>query len=362
MNTSPAPVLFHHAALLLALAFTTAPLLARQDAAPPADPTAARVKSNSRGGGGQVLSSTDAVIVNVTDDETAPPDGLAFTRSRGQFGQTARDLQRQAGKIRMGYHGADSSRLLIVPDAEASPERLGSLREELAIMSRLLAKAADPEGGKRGAFRFNLGGGLGFGQGADLDALYLDGYGAVFLLDVDFPLVEPAKAGEKQAEPKTDKDAAWEKARRELAGEDHGDEAEELDADLSGQSGVAFDADKVAGLRKRLTGAFRHAANLKAVKSEDQIVVQVTGRGTRPDHRKTIAYAMDPTMAKRYGLGMGMGMPSQPSTPSTATAASTLTLRAKKADVDAFAAGQLKADEFAKKVSANVRDGAPPAK
>ena len=260
-------------------------------------------------------------------------------------------LKREPGP---GLAGAAHSRHLLVPAAEASPERVQALREELAIMSRLLAKAADPERTKPDPFHFYLGG---LGQGPDLDALDLDGYGAVFLLDVGYPLVAPPKAAEKPPEAKPDKDAAWEKARRELAGEDQPEEIDALTGQLAGDDGPAFDADKVAALRKRLTESFRHAANLKSLKGEDQVVIVVTGRSTSRTVRLGGQQVVAHNIVGYVSAGQGMTI-----TPSerNADVRHQLTLRAKKAEVDAFAAGQLKADEFAKKVIISTREEAIP--
>ena len=337
-----APVI-RRAAVLLALAVTTAPLFAEQKLPPAEAPVAPEPPP------------TEPATLDASDVASGIRAGLE--QARAEVTRATRDAHAKWSTMRVAFNGSATTRTLVVPVADISAERLGQVREELAIMSRLLNQAADPEGGARAGFRFNLGD-LGFGQTTDLDAMYLEGYGAVFLVDVDFPLMEPAKVTEKKAEPKPDKDAAWEKARRELAGLDQDSDLDDSDSDPSEPPGQPYEAEKVTALRKRLTEAFRHAANLKSVKSGEDVVLRVSGRSAPPAHMATAAIFMGhPGLVKRYGMAMP-----PPAPPASGPAISTLTFRAKKSAVDAFAAGQLSVEEFAKKVSVNQGDDSLPGK
>lgn len=332
------------ATLLLAVAISAAPLFADQkpvSAEPPAAP--------------RPPAAEPALLKDAPDVEAGIRAGLG--QARAEVERAAHEAHAKWRSLRVAFNGAATTRTLVVPAADISAEQLGQVREEMAIMSRLLNKAADPEAGPRAGFRFNLGD-LGYGQTTDLDALYLEGYGAVFLLDVDYPLVEAAKVAEKKPEVKPDKDAAWEKARRELAGQDLDSDLDDSDSDPSEPAGEPYDAEKVAALRKRLTEAFRHAANMKSVKPGEDIVLRISGRSAPPAHLVTSAVFMgNPGMAKRYGLAV------PPPTPANSgPAISTLTLRAKKSAVDAFAVGQLNVEEFAKRVSVTQLDDSLPGK
>ncbi|HTH50255.1 MAG TPA: hypothetical protein VMB21_22270 [Candidatus Limnocylindria bacterium] len=334
------------AALLLALTFTVAPLLAEkkpklQPAEAPAAPEPPPAEPDSPD--------------NAPDVESGIRAGLE--QARAEVVRAAHDAHAKFSTMQLAFSGSAATRTLVIPAADVSGKQLGQVREELAIMSRLLNKAADPEGGARAGFRFNLGD-LGFGQSTDLDALYLDGYGAVFLIDVDYPLVEPAKVTEAKPDAKPDKDAVWEKARRELAGLDRDGDLDAGEDDFSEPAGQPYDSEKVTALRKRLTEAFRHAANLKSVKPGEDVVVQVSGRSAPGSHMATAAVFMgNPALVKRYGLAVP-----PPTPPTSGPAISTLTLRAKKSDIDALAAGKLSTEEFAKKLSVSQRDDSLPAK
>ncbi len=348
-------------AFLLALAITAAPLSARQapDAAPAALPD-----RPARPERPEPPEPADPPDVSGGGD-VAPRIHAEMARAQADMARAAGQGKRHFEEIRVGFSGAQSDRQLVLPADDASSESVTTLREELAIMARLFAKAADPENGKRSAFRVDLWQ-LGLGKGRDLDALYLDGYGAVFLLAVDFPLVEAPKAAEQKDAAKADKDTAWEQARRELSGKD-GDLPGDLERE-DDQEPAKYDADKVAGLRKRIAETFRHAANLKSVKAGELVVVQVTGKATRASHGSARIdpntsipgnrpQGMDPVLARRYGLDTAPTM-----SPTEGPTTGTLTLRAKKSDVDAFAAGRLSAEEFGKKLTGSTREENAPAK
>lgn len=367
MNTSP--TILRHAALLLALATVTGPLVAQR--APSADkPRPARSTSPKPAEAPEPPEpphppgAVEDVTVNIAGIEPSVPDGLR--QAHIQVTRASRDMQRQFAQMHVGFNGSANTRTLLVPADDASPEQLGRLREELAIMSRIFGKAADPDGGKRSGFRFNFGG-FGLGQKNDLDALYLDGYGAIFPLDVDFPLIDAPKVAERKPEPKSDKDATWEKTRRELAGSQE-EESEEVDEDAGDSHPAPFDADKVSALRKRLTESFRHAANLKSVKPDEQVVLVVSSQASRSGGRHTgpakiVRIANISSSSSSAGGGGGnnvqvFGGPENHGGP----VRQQLTLRAKKSDVDAFAAGKLNPDEFAKKVRVASREESTAAK
>jgi len=368
MKPSLAPQIQRRSALLLALALTSVPLSARQEGASPKKlPVLLGTPSGPRERPERPEKPERPELPEPPEppEPTDPTDGIAsggdvgarihadIARAQSDMARAARQMKRRVEEVHVSFSGAQDDRQLILPADDASSESISGLREELAIMARLFAKAADPENGKRNAFRVDLWQ-FGLGKGRDLDALYLDGYGAVFLLAVDFPLVDAPKAAQKKDAAKADKDAAWEQARRELTGKG-GDLSDDLERDEDPEP-AKFDADKVAGLRKRLAETFRHAANLKSVKAGEQIVVQVVGKASRhtsgnPPPR------MDPLLARRYGLH-----PDAPTSPTDGPTIATLTLRAKRSDVDAFAAGRLSAEEFGKKLTGSTREENAPVK
>ena len=274
-------------------------------------------------------------------------------RAQAEVGRAMKDVQHHLAGMRLGFNGADATRLLVVPDGKAGEAGVSQTREDLAVMSHILQRALDPEKPRRNSnFLFELDGWHG-GARRDLDAMQLDGFGAVFLLDVDYPLVAPPDPAAKPDAPKAAADTTWEKARRELSGA--GDEDHDADADddeAPRRSGPPYDAERVAKLRQRLTECLKHAANLRALTPAQSVVVIVTGRAPAADRAggRTI-YNMDPKLAARYGL-----MPkAEADAAGGRGATSVMTLRVKKTAVDDFAAGKLTAEQFAREVNVTER-------
>ena len=153
---------------------------------------------------------------------------------------------------------------------------------------------------------------ISFGGQCLPEALWLEGYGVVFTLTVDFPLVPldgqeaPSQADQEQA------DQIWQRNRDRLRGVEPPVERGDKDA-------VTYDPQRVEQLQKRLTDLLRHASNIRNLGANNRIVIVVRG-----------IYAGQP----------------EPEVPT-----SVMTLQAAKQDIDAFAAEKLDLDEFAQKVA-----------
>lgn len=261
-----------------------------------------------------------------------------------EVARAMRDVQRHVKTVRLDAGGPNASRTLVVAP-QATGEQAAQVRADLTVMSRVLQKAASPEGQARNTFRFDFGD-MRFGGRTDLDGMYLEGYGAVFLLNVDFPLNAPPKEEPKKAETKEKKDAAWEQARREVDGKGEPDEFDE-DADEDAANG--FDGEKVERLKRRITEALRSAVNVRALKPNENVIVQVTGGGMKgPGSNAYIAHSTDrgPVLLagdSRKGAG-----------------SSVLTFTVARHDVESFSEGRLTAEDFAKKVTITLRDEVNP--
>lgn len=327
-------------AVLLALASLTAtPTPFAADIAPvppvppvpPADPTAVVEVDVDEAGDSPVREA----LREAQDDLRGAHEEVA---------RAMRDVQRHVKTFRIDAGGANVSRLLVVPAPAASGEQVAQVREDLTIMSRLLQKAASPDGQGQNRFRFDFGD-LRLGGRADLDAMYLDGYGAVFVLNVDFPLSAPATDEPKKADTKEKRDEAWEKARREVAGKG---EPEDLDDDSeAADENRGFDGGKVDRLKQRILAALKSAANIRDLKPNDRVIVQVTGKGGKRS-RAVMAYSGDRNAMLKAGSSR------------RDSATSVLTFRATGKDVADFSEGRLNAEEFAQRVSINVMDEPEP--
>jgi hypothetical protein len=246
--------------------------------------------------------------------------------------------------------GPQSFRALVLPGADAI-QNMAGIKEELLIMGKVLEKALQPESERRAnPFRLEFGPYAAGGRN-DLDALYLDGYGAVFLLEVDYPLVADPVRREKgvgQAKPKDD---AWEKARREVRGESDPDEPVEVQDPLFRAAETKpFDASRVEALRGRLLVALQQAHNLKCVREGETVTLVVSGpqsgnRTVRRVSNRSAAGSSGTTSWVHEVRADGAG----------AQSGSVMTLRVKRSDLEGLRAGRITAEDFAGKVTVSSR-------
>lgn len=238
--------------------------------------------------------------------------------------------------------------ILIIPAEEASESKLAELREDLAVFSRILGKTAGDE--RRRGQQMALGIAVStFPTLRRPDALYLEGYGAVLLLSVPFPLAAPA--AEKDA-PAADKpaDNLWERTRRELFGGGPGGptppdpfRGEFWERLVPDAKGAPYDARRVEKLQRDLVEALQHGTHLRHVKPEENLLVVVTGTSAAPRHEVRVERRLGrggTAETRREQVIAGTGVPG----------AETLVLRVKKADADALAAGKVDSEEFCKRV------------
>ncbi len=187
-------------------------------------------------------------------------------------------------------------------------------------------------------------------------AMYFEGYGAVFNLSVKFPLVAPpTKKETKEAKPT---DSTWEEAKRELSSSGGG--AGGVFFGTRGEDrAISYDPDQVAELKESLLAAFKHAANIRDLKGDDQVVITVSGGGI--GGANAVMNLQPPNPPQPVG-GDGGGKPGPAKTVrarvvsysssagSGSGKSSTMVLKAKKSDIEAFANGKKSLDEFKNKV------------
>ena len=253
-------------------------------------------------------------------------------------------FERRTGVARAyGRSGSgSSSKALVVRSTESDAGSQANLEEDLTVMLRVLDKATEEtRGNKSGRTVMGINVFFSSSQGPSR-SLYLDGYGALFLMKVDMPLIAPPVVKE-EAKEKTPADSNWEEARREVFGSPGDVHAPLKDAE-------EYDAEKVAKLKNDLLEALRSATNIRNLKADDSITVCVFGgAGQRVIERKSSG----PVVKTDVKVS-----PVEISIHNSPGRGSILTLKAKKSDIDAFGKGKLNLDEFRKKVSMTTYQGA----
>jgi hypothetical protein len=268
--------------------------------------------------GPQTVSS-----VNVVDGEIS---GLG---SRETFGLliNARAQQYGGGKV------------LVIPTAEIQPQDLVTMMEDMTVMCRIFDKRLEQSNLVSGRFttgsRIILPTPFSWDSGST-GAMYIQGYGALFLTKVDFLLSPPPEAPEEKETEEEDVDPVWEQMKQEMY--------EPEDVSRRRRTGERpeekYDAEKVEELKETLIKALKHAANIRNLKPDESVILTVTGKASQSGPFVTRLYKSgDSKYIATESAGAGWGSLSP----------TVLTIRAKKSDIDAFAEGKLSLDQFTEK-------------
>ena len=176
------------------------------------------------------------------------------------------------------------------------------------------------------------------------EAIYLQGYGALFLMEANFPLTPPPRSKEKEAK-KTEEpaDPIWQQTKQEIF-----DPMNRLSSREPGLE-EKYDAEKIEEVKKELIKSLKHAANIRNLKPDEWLILTVTGESSqaggrisrvRLDTGQILIEDKDTKVTRIYPSSKEMSF----------SPATVLTIRAKKSDVDAFAKGELDFDKFRQKV------------
>jgi hypothetical protein len=232
--------------------------------------------------------------------------------------------------------------VLVVPTPDLPADSQTELTEDLSIMCRIFDKTVPAAGNNVGLAYGDRGDSLRWlisQSGRGSQGLYLDGYGALFFIRVDYPLAPTEKQEAAQTKPKEPVDSVWSQTAREMSGQP-------TDEPRAGRNAPTYDPQKVESLQKTLIKALVHASNIRMRRPQDAITLVVG--------------ALDDGSASIYGrlrrTDRAQPAPPRPGaaargtrseTPNPATAL--MILRVAKADVDAFAKSQLTLAQFTEK-------------
>ncbi|MBW8041563.1 MAG: hypothetical protein FVQ85_16425 [Planctomycetes bacterium] len=259
--------------------------------------------------------------------------------------------------------GRSSSRkVLVIPNTEIKTEDLVAITQDLQVMAHIFHKIFTGPRLVEGIF-MDYGDFFGRGSRAT-EAVYLQGYGVLFLMEVNIPLSSPPKAKEQEKdESATKADSVWQQAQQEIFQPSVYRNPRVLN------SVEIYDEEKVEELKSRLIKALKHAANMKNLEPDELIILTVIGKGLKSNARISYGvsgseiYAWPTDSYGRAGFGRhgedgksysSIGWDRYNPTRSlpviSASASTVLTIRAKKSDIDDFAKGDLDYDKFREKV------------
>jgi len=213
-----------------------------------------------------------------------------------------------------GPHAGDT---LIVPAQGAGPEEIINVQDDLQVMSRLFQKQLEQAGiappmmeSPLSMYGMDMYGG---GRPVpSVQSLYLAGYGTVFQLQVDFPLVAWADDQDKQD---SKEDSVWAQTKLELLDPEAARRAREKD----NREAPIYDPERVKGLKETLTKTLKYTRNIRALQPNEKVVIVVTSTAD---------------------LGESVPMPYY----------TVLVMSAGKADIDQFVGGTMTLEQFQQKV------------
>ena len=253
-------------------------------------------------------------------------------------------------QARSGHRTGSAGRALVIPKDASDAKGLAEMEEDMNVMAHILDKAVSETGSSPRAMGIPVFGRLGGGGGTPQN-LHLEGYGAVFFLQVNFPLL-PATDKDREADAKSKVNSEWEQAREEMtrpraaAGADFFvafGEGFEREFQWNGGPSMPYDADKVEELKSDLIAALKNAAHIRKLRADEVVTVVVTGGAAGGG--KSVKSTGDKPKAEADIVALEL------SASDRAPAPAKLVLRVRKADAEAFQNDKLNPDEFRKKVN-----------
>lgn len=262
--------------------------------------------------------------------------------------------------------GSGDRRVLVVPAVELEPEELAGTVEDMYVMSHILDERFKEPRMIMGVFRDF---GDFFGRdNRETEAVYMQGYGVVFIMEVDYTFTD-AQQSQQQAEDETEEgvDPTWQQARERIFSPGAG---RNIDSDVyTGE----YDGLMVDELKTELIRTLKHAANIRNLESEEWVILSVTGKSRQSDNiirggresysqstgrtrsrtvsrsRRGMAYGGGSYSGGAYG-GVSYGRGGMDNFETGVPPATVLTIRVKKQNIDKFSQGDIDFEQFRRKV------------
>ncbi len=261
--------------------------------------------------------------------------------------------------------------MLVIPTTSVAPSEFAETSEDIRVMQQILRDLLSEPRMILGVLQ-DYGDFLG-GEGRRHEAFYLQGFGVLFVMEVDFPLSPAAVAGvesEPQSQPAVD--PIWQRARQKLyAPRGGGFRSRRSPSQRQQMNFEQFKAD--------LIDTLKHAANIRHVDPNENIVLTVVGQvsdtGTPMSAPSRGGFSggaggwfeggsysysggsfgsgggSSYADSRSYARGSGRGQAVRRAPSALGTSATTvLTIQARKADVDAYARGELDREQFEESV------------
>jgi hypothetical protein len=256
-----------------------------------------------------------------------------------------------------GTRSGSTGTVLVIPSEQTRTEDLITINEDISVMSRIFeknlgqARISTIRGSiftsRHDPFSMFLG-----ADGGGIQSIYLQGFGVLFLMKVDFPLTPSPdmQVDEKETQKAEQGDPVWRQIRREMFEPEKVDRRRRND-----RPEEKYDAEKVENLKTTLIKALKHAANIRSLKPDESVILTVAGSGEATGTIITSAKlsgenqilvqerTSDGKMITKIVTGTSLD-------DIGSSSPAILIIRAKKSDIDTFAKGELDFDKFRERV------------
>jgi hypothetical protein len=274
---------------------------------------------------------------------TPEPPQVGTVKSTGEkaLSKLSKNLAELRFNFGMPFSHSAAGMVLVIPTSEMKAEDLATIVEDMTVMSRII----DSQLGKEESRHVWFTGGM-FGQSSMAETMYLQGYGALFLKKVDFPLSPGPTMQEEEEKETTEEgvDPVWEQTKKNIF------EPQEERRRRPERDEEKYDAEKVENLKTNVIKALKHAANIRNLKSDESVIVTVTGSGDSSVITNIAIPGTGQAIVQQKGVSsVNVVTPTLP-IGSEFSSSTVLIIRAKKSDIDSFAKGDLDLDKFRQRV------------
>jgi len=260
--------------------------------------------------------------------------------------------------LSFGSRSGSAGTVLVIPSEQTTTEDLLTINEDMNVMSRIfetnleqdrIATARSSIFISRGDVILPL---LGGGR-SEIQSMYLQGFGALFLLKVDFLLAPPpdVEEAEQETQKAEEGDPVWREVRQQIYEPEKVDRRRKTD-----RQEEKYDAEKVENLKTTLIKTLKHAANIRSLKPDESVVLTVVGKGDVTGTTITNARVLHGenqiiVQERTAGGKMVTKMVTGPSIEDIGLSSpAVLVIRTKKSDIDEFAKGDLDLEKFRQRV------------
>jgi len=295
------------------------------------------------------ISQPAAPVLPTTPAPTVPPE------SSPSVAAVERNIYELTDAFSFGPQAGSSDMVLVIPSEQTSTEELIAINEDMNVMSRLFETNLEQGrittarsgffGPRYNPFGMYLAGGRG-----GIRSMYLQGYGALFLLKVDFPLSPSSDVQQEEKELKKEEqgDPVWQKMRSEIYEPENVGRRRK-----TARPEEKYDPEKVENLKTTLIKTLKHATNIRSLKQDESVVLTVTGISgstsakiiavTSAGENQVLVQERDDNGKMITRLVRGTGKELNDIGLSSPTI---LVIRVKRSEIDAFAKGELDLDKF----------------